>query len=58
MHDVIAIENLLQGPYNSRVWRDTVQNVYEKEDLWDLLEPEEENLENERESRLINEGPH
>lgn len=58
MHDVIAIENLLQGPSNSRVWRDTVQNVYEKEDLWDLLEPEEENLENERESRLINEGPH
>ena len=46
MHDVIAIENLLEGPYNLRVWRDTDQNVYEKEDLWDLLVPKEEDLEN------------
>ena len=47
MHDVIAIENLSEGPSNLRVWRDTDQIVYEKEDLWDLLEPEEEDLENE-----------
>ena len=47
MDSVIVKEKLLEGPYNLRVWRDTIHNVHEKEDLWDLLEPEEEDLEDE-----------
>jgi hypothetical protein len=42
MDNVIAREKLLDGPSNFKVWHDVVQNVFEKEDLWDLLEPEDE----------------
>ena len=42
MDSVIAKEKLLEGPSNFKViWRDVVQNVFEKEDLWDLLESDE-----------------
>lgn len=58
MDNAIVKEKLLEGLSNLRVWRDTIQNVYEKENLWDLLESKEEDLEDEREPRVINEGPH
>ena len=41
MDSVIAKEKLLDGPSNFRAWRDVVQNVFEKEALWDLIEPED-----------------
>ena len=41
-----------------RVWRNTIQNVYEKEDLWDMLEPEEEDFENDPELGVVDEGSH
>ena len=45
MDNVIAKEKLLDGPSNFRAWRDIVQNVFEKEDLWDLIKSK--NLESE-----------
>jgi hypothetical protein len=42
MDNVIAKEKLLEGPSNFKAWNDVVQNVFEKEDLWDLLETKDE----------------
>jgi hypothetical protein len=42
MDNVIAKEKLLDGPSNFKAWHDVVQNVFEKEDLWDLLEREDD----------------
>jgi hypothetical protein len=39
MDNVIAKEELLDGPSSFKVWRDVVENVFLKEDLWDLLDP-------------------
>ena len=58
MYNVIAKEIFLERHANFRVWRDTIQNVYEKEDIWDLLEPEEKDLEDDRELGVIDEGPY
>ena len=41
MDIVIGKEKLLEGPSNFKVWRDVVQNVFEKEDISDLLDPED-----------------
>jgi transposase InsO family protein len=41
MDNVIGKEKLLEGPSNFKVWKDVVQNVFEKEDLWDLLDPDD-----------------
>jgi hypothetical protein len=37
MDNIIAKEKLLDGPLNFKIWRDVVENVFEKEDLYDLL---------------------
>ena len=39
MDNVIGKENILEGPSNFKVWKDVVQNIFKKEDLWDLLDP-------------------
>ena len=36
---VISKERMLSSPANYKAWKTTVQNVFEKEDLWDCLEP-------------------
>jgi hypothetical protein len=41
MDNVIAKEELLDGPSSFKVWRDVVENVFLKEDLWDLLDPDD-----------------
>ena len=38
IYNVILKEKLLEGMSNFQVWRDVVQNVFEKEDFMDLLE--------------------
>jgi hypothetical protein len=42
LDNVIAKEKMLASPSNYKVWRTTVRNVFEKEDLWDCIEPIEE----------------
>ena len=42
MDNIIAKEKMLATPANHKVWRKTVQNVFEKEDLWDCLVPVED----------------
>jgi len=42
MDIVIGKEKLLEGLSNFKVWSwDVVQNVFEKKNLWDLLDPED-----------------
>jgi hypothetical protein len=42
LDNVIAKEKMLSSPSNYKVWRTIVRNVFEKEDLWDCIEPFEE----------------
>jgi hypothetical protein len=42
MDNIIAKDKLLDGPSNFKIWRDVVENVFEKEDLYDLLEPDDD----------------
>jgi hypothetical protein len=42
MDNIIAKEKLLDGPSNFKIWRDVVENVFEKEDLYDLLGADDE----------------
>ena len=42
MDNIIAKEKMLATPANHKVWRKTVPNVFEKEDLWDCLVPAED----------------
>jgi len=39
MDNIIPKEKMLATPANHEVWRKRVQNVFEKEDLWDCLVP-------------------
>ena len=42
MDNIIAKEKMLATLANHKVWRKTIQNVFEKEDLWDCLVPVED----------------
>ena len=55
MDNVIGKEKLLEGPSNFKVWKDIIQNVFEKEDLQDLLDPDNSDDEELDGSRVANE---
>ena len=42
MDNIISKEKILATQANHKVWRKTIQNVFEKEDLWDCLVPIED----------------
>jgi hypothetical protein len=42
MDNIIAKEKLSDGPSNFKLWRDVVKNVFDKEDLYDLLEADDD----------------
>ena len=36
---VISRDRMLASPANYKLWRTTMEHVFEKEDLWDFFEP-------------------
>jgi hypothetical protein len=55
LDNVIAKEKMLASPSNYKVWKTTMRNVFEKEDLWDCIEPFEEEPESEGEMEELEE---
>ena len=50
---IIGKKKLFGGSSNFRVWKDIVQSVFEKRDLWDVIKPKDLDL-NMEEGIIIN----